>query len=60
MVGNISAIVYTQITDVELECDGFLAYDRTPHFIDADAAKIRAANEALTEQRWRDAVTDTC
>eukprot|EP00729_Bicosta_minor_P016262 gene16262-17363_t len=60
MVGNISAIVYTQITDVELECDGFLAYDRTPHFNDADAAKIKAANEALTEQRWRDAVTDTC
>ena len=27
--GDISASVYTQITDVERECDGFFNYDRT-------------------------------
>ena len=44
----ISAVVYTQITDVELECDGFFAYDRTPHFDAADTARIKAANLLLT------------
>lgn len=44
---DISASVYTQITDVENECDGFLNYDRTNKFDSADTARIKAANEAL-------------
>ena len=46
--GNISAVVYTQITDVELECDGILTYDRVSHYEEADIAAIKAANLALT------------
>ena len=46
-VQDISASVYTQITDVELECDGFLNYDRTYKFTDEVLASVRAANEAL-------------
>lgn len=42
-----SACVYTQITDVELECDGFFNYDRTNKFSAADTAAIAAANEKL-------------
>ena len=44
---NISAAVYTQITDIECECDGVFAYDRTPHYTPSDIEKIRAANAAL-------------
>eukprot|EP01050_Picozoa_sp_SAG11_P015313 SAG11_NODE_1972_length_3980_cov_6.425921_2_plen_144_part_00 len=46
--GNISAVVYTQITDVELECDGIFTYDRISHYDAQDTAKIKAANERLT------------
>jgi hypothetical protein len=46
-VDHISASVYTQTTDVELECDGFLNYDRTNKFTDADTARIKAANQAI-------------
>ena len=44
---HISASVYTQTTDLENECDGFLNYDRTNKFNDADTALIKAANQAL-------------
>jgi hypothetical protein len=43
----VSASIYTQITDVESECDGFLNMDRTAKFSDADVASIKAANAAL-------------
>ena len=46
--GNISAAVYTQITDVELECDGIFTYDRLSHYDAEDIAKIKAANLKLT------------
>ena len=45
--GHVSASVYTQTTDVELECDGFLNYDRSSKFDAADTARIRSANQAL-------------
>ena len=38
---HISAVVYTQITDVELECDGFLNYDRSNKFDNATLATIK-------------------
>ena len=44
---HVSASVYTQTTDVELECDGFLNYDRTSKFSAADTAAIKKANEAI-------------
>jgi hypothetical protein len=44
-----SASVYTQITDVELECDGFLNYDRTNKFSAEDTTAIAAANKALID-----------
>ena len=46
---TLSASVYTQISDVELECDGFLNYDRTSKFDDATTAAIRQANQRLTQ-----------
>jgi len=44
---HISASVYTQTTDVELECDGFLNYDRSNKFSEADTEAIRKANQAI-------------
>jgi hypothetical protein len=46
-VDHVSASVYTQTTDLELECDGFLNYDRSNKFSDADTKAIAAANEAI-------------
>ena len=46
-VDHVSASVYTQTTDVELECDGFLNYDRSDKFSDADTAAIKAANAKI-------------
>ena len=42
---GLAASVYTQITDVEIERNGLLTYDRRR--VKADAARIRAANLAL-------------
>jgi len=36
-----------QITDVELECDGFFNYDRTPKFDAQTTREIAIANHAL-------------
>lgn len=44
---DISVSVYTQITDVELECDGFLNYDRTDKFSADQLAKVVKANQNL-------------
>lgn len=44
---DLSCCIYTQITDVELECDGFLNYDRTNKFTDDQMAEIVASNKAL-------------
>merc|ERR1719231_1485514 len=46
-VDHVSASVYTQTTDLELECDGFLNYDRSNKFSDADTAAIAKANQAI-------------
>ena len=44
---GLSASIYTQITDVELECDGYLNYDRSTKFTWEQTAAIRAANLKL-------------
>jgi hypothetical protein len=48
--GDISVSIYTQITDVERECDGFYNMDRTNKFNAAEVASIAAANQALIQQ----------
>mgnify|MGYP000608324746 CR=1 FL=1 len=42
---GLSALVYTQVSDVEDEVNGLFTYDRTA--IKPDAAAVRAVNEAL-------------
>jgi len=46
-VDHISASVYTQTTDLELECDGFLNYDRSSKFSDEGTKSIHDANQAI-------------
>jgi len=53
-VDHVSASVYTQTTDVELECDGFLNYDRSNKFSAADTEAIRKANQAIIDAASRD------
>jgi len=48
---GLAASVYTQITDVEIERNGLLTYDRRA--LKTDEKKIRAANEALKEGMTR-------
>lgn len=48
-VDHISASVYTQTTDVELECDGFLNYDRSNKFNSEQTRAIRDANLAIIQ-----------
>merc|ERR1719330_1589109 len=47
LVDHVSASVYTQTTDVELECDGFLNYDRSNKFSGAQTEAIFRANRAI-------------
>ena len=44
---GLSAAIYTQITDVELECDGFLNYDRSSKLSSSQIKAIREANQML-------------
>jgi len=44
---DVAVSVYTQITDVEFECDGFLTYDRTNKFSAAETKIVFDANQAL-------------
>jgi len=53
-VDHVSASVYTQTTDVELECDGFLNYDRSNKFSAANTEAIRKANQAIIDAASRD------
>ena len=39
---GLNAAVYTQLTDVETECNGLVTYDRA--FVKGDAARMAAAN----------------
>ena len=43
---GLSAAVYTQITDVELECNGLLTYDRIPKL---NASRIRQSNQSVID-----------
>jgi len=45
---DLSATIYTQITDLENECDGYLNYDRTSKFTPQQTSQLVAANTLLT------------
>jgi hypothetical protein len=44
---GVSVSIYTQITDVENECDGFYNMDRSAKFSADQLAAVKAANQAL-------------
>lgn len=44
---GVSVSIYTQITDVENECDGFFSMDRSAKFSADQLAAVKAANQAL-------------
>lgn len=44
---GVSAAVYTQTTDVEIEVNGLMTYDRIPKL---DTARLRKANQAVIER----------
>ena len=46
---DVSAVIYTQITDVETECDGFLNMDRTVKFSPDEMTAVVAANQAMVQ-----------
>jgi hypothetical protein len=48
VVGHVSAsVVYTQTTNVEDECDGWMAFDRVTKFDVNQTARVRAALQAV-------------
>ncbi len=46
---GLASSIYTQITDVELECDGFFNYDRTPKLSESQTRAVAQANRRLIE-----------
>jgi hypothetical protein len=44
---GLSSIIYTQLTDVETECDGLFNFDRSAKFNASEAAAFQAQNIAL-------------
>jgi beta-galactosidase/beta-glucuronidase len=44
---GLSVAIYTQLSDVETECDGWINYDRTAKFSPEQIAAVKAINEAL-------------
>jgi hypothetical protein len=44
---DLSCAIYTQITDVEVECDGFLNYDRSAKLDANQIAEIADLNQRL-------------
>ena len=47
MKGNLSVVIYTQITDTETECDGILNYDRSDKFTQGQIQQIDDANQNM-------------
>ena len=47
VVGDVSASVYTQTTDIEDECDGWMTFDRVEKFTEEEYSRVRAAQQAL-------------
>lgn len=51
-LGDISASVMTQLTDIELECDGFLNYDRTTKFTPAELEQVHDAHRKIVAPKY--------
>jgi hypothetical protein len=50
---DISGAIYTQITDVEVECDGILNYDRSTKLDAKHVAQMAKLNQGMvTGERW--------
>eukprot|EP01084_Bolivina_argentea_P181108 312832_1 len=49
---DISAVIYTQLSDIETECDGYFNYDRTAKFNEAQKQAIYKANQDLIASVW--------
>merc|ERR1711976_959884 len=52
-VDHVSASVYTQTTDLELKCDGFLNYDRSNKFDANQTQAIAYANQAIIQAGYK-------
>jgi len=46
---GLASSIYTQITDVELECDGFYNYDRSPKLSPRQVTAVAEANQKLIQ-----------
>ncbi len=53
--GGLSAAIYTQTSDVEIEANGYLTYDR--EVVKMDVEKLKAIHQRLTRNIARDAVS---
>ena len=51
--GDISCVIYTQITDVELECDGYLNYDRSAKWNTTQIEMVKQANQYMIQSMWQ-------
>ena len=50
--GDISCVIYTQITDVEEECDGYLNYDRSAKWNQTQIEIVKQANQYMIDNMW--------
>ena len=51
--GDLSVAIYTQLTDIENECDGYVSYDRTAKW-DSDQIKmVKNANQKMINEMWK-------
>merc|ERR1712154_234397 len=50
--GDIAVVIYTQLTDIENECDGFVNYDRTAKWNDTQVQMVREANQKMIKEMW--------
>jgi hypothetical protein len=47
VVGHVSASVFTQTTDIEDECDGWMTFDRVPKFDANQTSSARVGLQAI-------------
>ena len=59
LLGHVSASVYTQTTDVEDECDGWMSFDRVPKFDANQTACVVAAQRAIIAAAKKAALNQT-
>eukprot|EP01084_Bolivina_argentea_P087573 158166_1 len=50
--GDISAVIYSQLSDIEEECDGFFNYDRTQKWNTQQTKLVIDANQNMIKNMW--------